>query len=283
MGQLPACPGAPRFYLGTHKPHWLWTPGMEYLTPGIPLFVSYRRLLDKAAWKPAARDWALDSGGFSELARHGRWTITPREYAAGVARAVHEIGRLAWAAPQDMMCEEGIIYGGRVGKVTAPGTGLDLRTHQHLTMLNYVSLVNLWPEYSDAPCPFIPVLQGWALHEYIRCAELYRAAGVDLAALPLVGLGSVCRRQSGIRIGHIAGYFADNGIALHGFGVKVEGLELYARHLASCDSTSWSYDAYRLGRPAFAGCAHQTCSNCPRYAAQWYADHAPRGTYGLAS
>ena len=283
MTQPDACPDAPRFFLGTHKPHWLWTPGMPYLTEDIPLFVSYRRLLDKATWKPAVRDWALDSGGFSELVRSPRWTISERQYTGHVARAEREIGRMAWAAPQDYMCEPGMIAGGQVGKVTAVGTGGSVYTHQWLTVMNYITLVNLWPDYSDAPCPFIPVLQGWALHEYIRCAELYRAAGVDLAKLPVVGLGSVCRRQDTVRIGSIAGYFADNGIALHGFGVKVEGLDLYARHLASCDSASWSYDAYRLGRPAFDGCTHQTCSNCPRYAAQWYRDHAPRGTWGLAS
>jgi hypothetical protein len=287
MSQPASCPNAhaPKFYLGTHKPHWLWTPGMGEtgLTEDIPLFVSYRRLLDKATWKPAVRDWALDSGGFSELVRNPRWTTGPREYCEAVARAQREIGRMAWAAPQDYMCEPGMISGGQVGKVTAVGTGLSVGIHQHLTMMNYVTLVNLWPEYSDAPCPFIPVLQGWALHEYIRCAELYRAAGIDLTQLPVVGLGSVCRRQDTFRIGYIAGYFAENGIRLHGFGVKVEGLELYGRHLASCDSASWSYDAYRLGRPAFGGCTHQTCSNCPRYAAQWYRDHAPREALGLAS
>ena len=31
-----------QFWLGTHKPHWLWTPEAD-----VPLFVSYRRLLDK--------------------------------------------------------------------------------------------------------------------------------------------------------------------------------------------------------------------------------------------
>lgn len=256
---------------------------MEHLADDIPLFVSYRRLLDKATWKPAVRDWALDSGGFSELSRHGKWTITEREYVAGVARAEREIGRLLWAAPQDMMCEEGIIHGGRAGKVTAPGTGLNARIHQHMTMLNYVTLVNLWPEYSDAPCPFIPVLQGWTLGDYLYCWDLYRSAGIDLTQFPLVGLGSVCRRQNTMRIGIIAGVLADLGLKLHGFGVKTEGLEIYGKHLASVDSLSWSYDAYRLKKPAFEECTHQTCSNCPRYAARWYRDHAPRSFWELAS
>lgn len=259
-----------RFWLGTHKPHWLWTPEAD-----VPLFVSYRRLLDKARWRPSTQPWALDSGGFSELSRFGRWTFGPREYCAGVARAVREIGNLAWAAPQDMMCEPGIVYGGQVGKVTAPGTGWSVPAHQHMTVLSYVTLVNLWPEYSDAPCPFIPVLQGWTMRDFEYCRELYEAAGVRLAALPLVGLGSVCRRQSTVRIGLIAGQLAGYGIALHGFGVKTEGLDLYAGQLASCDSLAWSYDAYRLGRPAYPGHTHQTCSSCLAYALDWRRGHAP--------
>jgi hypothetical protein len=273
----PVSASGTRFWLGTHKPHWLWTPAADF-----PLFVSYRRLLDKATWRPSTHPWALDSGGFSELARFGRWTITPREYCAGVARAQREIGSLAWAAPQDMMCEPAMIHGGQVGKLRVPGTGLSCRVHQHWTVLNYITLVNLWPEYSGGPCPFIPVLQGWTLGDLEYCRELYRAAGVMLEALPLVGLGSVCRRQNTIRIGLIASWLAQDGIRLHGFGVKTEGLGMYAGHLASCDSMAWSYDAYRLGEP-MEGCHHQTCSNCLRYATDWRARLLDRQLHQLAS
>jgi hypothetical protein len=51
--------------------------------------------------------------------------------------------------------------------------------------------------------PYIPVLQGWTLQDYLRCIELYQAAGVNLTEAPIVGVGSVCRRQSTAEIGQI--------------------------------------------------------------------------------
>jgi hypothetical protein len=53
--------------------------------PGTPLFVNRNALFGKdssyarTGKLPRARGpWALDSGGFTELTTHGRWTITPR-------------------------------------------------------------------------------------------------------------------------------------------------------------------------------------------------------------
>ena len=51
-------------------------------------------------WCP---DWALDSGGFTELTQAGRWTISAREYVAATARYDQEIGKLGRAACQDWM------------------------------------------------------------------------------------------------------------------------------------------------------------------------------------
>lgn len=274
------------FYLGTHKPGWLWNPAAA----GVPLCVSYRQLRDRKRLQPGLMPWILDSGGFTELARHGRecgqalrYTIDPRRYVADVARYSADIGGLAWASPQDWMCEPAMTYGGGlVGKVTVPGTGLSARVHQHLTVLSYVSLCGLWREEADGPCPFIPVLQGWTLGDYEYCRELYAAAGVDLAAAPAVGLGSVCRRQGSLSISVIAGWFASYGYALHGFGVKTDGLALYGRHLASADSMAWAYDAYRLARPGIDGHTHQTCSNCLPYALRWREGHVPAGVHSAA-
>ena len=50
-----------RFYLGTHQPQWLAL--LE-----VPLFVSHRRLAKRTRLPRSCGSWALDSGGFSELA-----------------------------------------------------------------------------------------------------------------------------------------------------------------------------------------------------------------------
>ncbi|QFG09897.1 queuine tRNA-ribosyltransferase [Mycobacterium phage Geraldini] len=166
-------------YLGTHEPSWL-------RTAGVPLFVSHRRLSRLRTTLPqAAAPWALDSGGFSELSMFGGWRTTPEAYVAAVVRYDEQIGRLDWAAPQDWMCEPDMIA----------KTGLSVVEHQERTVRNYVRLRELWADASEAECPFMPVLQGYATEDYLRCMDMYGEAGVDLGAIELVGVGSVCRRQ----------------------------------------------------------------------------------------
>ena len=44
--------------------------------------------------------------------------------------------------------------------------------------------------------PWLPVLQGWAPADYLRHLRLYECWGVRLPEAPLVGVGTVCRRQA---------------------------------------------------------------------------------------
>jgi hypothetical protein len=234
------------FYLGAHQPFWLWRVR-------FPLFVSHRQLARRRTVRPALCRWGLDSGGFTELSLHGRWVTSAEAYAAAVARYATQIGGLDFAAPQDWMCEPPMLA----------RTGLTVAEHQARTVANYLQLRTLAPDL-----PFIPVLQGWRLEDYLHCVRLYADAGVDLAALPLVGLGSVCRRQSTAEIAVIVTVLASLGLRLHGFGVKTSGLHLYGHLLASADSMAWSYAARR--EPALPGChSHRNCANCLIYATAW--------------
>lgn len=128
---------------------------------------------------------------------------------AAVRRYAKEIGHLDWAAPQDWMCEPFILA----------KTGLSVVEHQRLTIANYLRLKELAPDL-----PFAPALQGWERADYLACAAMYEAAGVDLAAEPVVGVGSVCRRQATDEIGAIMAALSGLGLRLHGFGVKAEAL-----------------------------------------------------------
>jgi len=239
---------SPVFYLGSHQPGWL-------ARVEVPLFVSHRTLRTRRRLPRAAGPWALDSGGFTELALHGGWQTSPAAYADAVARYASEVGRLAWASPQDWMCEP----------VMLDRTGLSVDAHQAHTVDNYCTLRQLAPGL-----PFIPVVQGWDLASYLRCVDQYAACGVDLAAAPLVGLGSVCRRQATGEIGAIVTELARAGLRLHGFGIKQRGLAAYADLLQSADSMAWSYAARR--QPPLPGClTHRNCANCLRYALGWRA------------
>lgn len=235
------------FWLGTHETSWLGREDVD-----VPLFVSHRRLAQRKRLPVSTAPWALDSGGFTELNLYGRWVTTEAEYVDAVARYADEVGNLAWAAPMDWMCEPFV-----VGK-----TGLSVKVHQERTVENYLTLRATAPDL-----PFIPVLQGWTLDDYLGCVDLYASAGVDLTNLPLVGIGSVCRRQNTSEVDHIVSTVAGLGIKLHGFGVKTAGLTRYAGQLASADSLAWSFRARRS--PAMPGCTHAACASCPKFALKW--------------
>ena len=235
------------FYLGAHHREWL-------ATSDVPLFVSRRELARGKKLPRARTPWALDSGGFTELSLNGRWTITAAQYATEVRRYRDEVGMLQWAAPQDMMCEPKMIE----------RTGLSIDEHQRLTIENYIELRALAPEL-----PIIPVLQGWSLGDYWRHQEAYELAGVRLAELPLVGLGTVCRRQHMTVVSGVVAALKADGLKLHGFGVKMQGLRAFAHNLASADSMAWSYNARRNPQDRIAGHTHKSCSNCIEWAMGW--------------
>lgn len=246
------------YYVGTHHPDWLWTPG-----PSFPMCVSRRWLAGRRTLGRALVPWILDSGGFTELSSGQppvSWSISPEQYAGEVARFAEEIGSLTWAAPMDWMCEP------QVRRLT----GRTVEEHQTLTVANYLRLRELWPRYSDQPCPIIPVLQGWSAWSYLRCRELYETEGIDLAAQPVVGVGSICRRPNPLSISLVIRLLED--LPLHAFGCKVTGLDMFAGSLVSADSMAWSVDA-RYSNPLPGHEArHKRCNNCRDYAAQWYED-----------
>lgn len=237
------------FYLGCPLAGWLEVAG-------VPLFVSDRTLRKVVTKYPrAVTGWALDSGGFTELSAYGGWQLgpNPRQYARSVLTYKQQIGLLDWAAPQDWMCEPHIIA----------KTGLSVSEHQRRTVANYLDLRAI-----NDTLPFIPVLQGWTVDDYLHHIDMYTAAGVDLSTAPLVGVGSVCRRNATAEICAIFGAIHDRGVTrLHGFGVKRSGIRHGGHLLATADSMSWSVEArYADTLPA---CRHKNCTNCLPFALAW--------------
>lgn len=236
------------FFLGTHEVSWL--ARAEFAD--VPLFISHVRLRPRRSLPRAVGTWALDSGAFSELSLHGAWRSGPDEYADNVARYTDEIGGLAWAAPQDWMCEPWIVE----------KTGLSVLEHQQRTVDNFLAL--------RGRGPFVPVLQGWEPADYLRHVALYETEDIDLRDEPLVGLGSVCRRNTTADIASLVFDLAAGGLRLHGFGVKRRGLPVVGPYLVSADSLAWSYGARRAGQQP--GCSHKNCNSCSRFALRWRAE-----------
>jgi len=237
------------FYLGTHVLNHLEKTD-------VPLFISRRAFDKRKSSLDALGSWALDSGGFSELRLNGGWTLNAQEYVDRVNK-INETPNLRWAAQQDWMCEE----------VMLDKTGLTVREHQRRTVDNFIELRSL-----DCDVPIIPVLQGYTMDEYKECFEMFESSGVDLRAEPVVGLGSVCRRQNTNDIERIVTCFHAKDLRLHGFGVKTLGLKRYGEMLESADSLAWSFGA----RYSQSHCSihrenptTKNCANCLTYALEW--------------
>ncbi len=252
-----------RFYLGTHRPNWL-------NTCPVPLFVSATTLaryrLRGGRWPvrmTGGGGWALDSGAFTALDTNNDnhpWHLHPDQFGGLVTRLAEEVGPPDFTAIQDWPCEPRV----------RSRTGMSVYDHQILTIDNYLYLREQFPFI-----PWIPVLQGWLPQEYLACAQMYVDAGVDLAAAPLVGLGSVCRRASGAEIAAVVQTLAGLGYRLHGFGVALDGLRTIGHLLASADSLAWSAtategrDNIRLPECEQERAHLGPCNNCMRWALRW--------------
>jgi len=263
------------WYLGIHRPHWLADPRLAE----VPVFISRRTFLAKdgvgyrRAFPRAVGPYAVDSGGFTELKDHGRWTITPAEYVAFLRRLWAETGPFDFAAPMDWMCEPAVITGGQFAGLSFLGTGLTEAEHQRRTVDNLVELRRLAPDL-----PIIPVIQGWTRDSYLRCIGLYAAAGIDLTTEPLVAVGSVCRRQHMDVAAEIIDAIRDASVRnLHGFGFKIEGLRQCWGELVAADSMAWSLDGRYAGvcehPPWLTGVRPRSEANCLDYAIAWRARH----------
>ncbi|GAA2980644.1 deazapurine DNA modification protein DpdA family protein [Actinokineospora diospyrosa] len=262
----------PEFLLGLHQPAHLQVAG-------VPAFVSDTRLRDRKNFPRAIARVCYDSGGFSELKKHGTWTVSPAEYVARLYRYRDEIGHMGWAAPQDWMCEPWILSGGWHHGQHYAGTRLSVTAHQERTVDNWVTLNNLAPDLN-----IIPVVQGWDIGEHERCADLYwtrhRIDLTDTTRFPLIGVGSVCRRQGTHDAGHLLRRLHARGLTrLHGFGFKTLAYIRHADLITSGDSMAWSDDARKAAREhpgnrlTLCGTTHpngaKNCANCLPYAQQW--------------
>lgn len=236
------------FYLGTDRPGWVATATW----PGLFLsWVACARMRHQAVVP-----WALDSGGYTQVASTGGYRTSPEDYAAGVARLSTEVGRLAWAAVQDWPAAPAALA----------ATGLTVQDHQVRTVASLLTLRTL-----DPTLPWVPVLTGTTPTEYLAHADLYAAAGVDLDLEATVAVGAL--------VGHppahqraVLGACATLGVPLHGLGIKGRVLGHVGHLLQSADSMGWSLYARREARPLCAPTAsHRRCSHCQVWAEAWAA------------
>lgn len=216
----------------------------------MPIMVSDLRLKRRASYHRAKGPVMVDSGSFTLHDKDGQFD-PPRVYARRARRYMDEIGNVVSVSIYGEMCEEWILA----------KTGRTIRQNQDMTVASFLELSAI-----DDTVPWLPELQGFALHEYHECVDLYERAGVDLTKFPAVGLGSICRREGTVEARRIAASLADRGIRLHGFGVKDP--KSLSSSFVRADSFAWSYGARKRTRE----CPHGVVAwerNCPIYLAEW--------------
>lgn len=255
------------FFLGVPEAHWVWNG----LARGS-CFVSFSRWRERKRYHraklPEGARVAVDSESYTMLSTHGRWLTSTSDYVDTVRRVNDEVGELAFASIRDWMCEPWICGGGGKepgSRRTCPGTGYSLRDHQAFTIESLFELRQLAPEI-----PWLPVVQGYTVEDYLRHVEDYKRAGVDLRAEPRVGAGSVCRRNRSKEIGRLLGALVDEGLSLHGFGIKAKGLERHAGLVDSVDSMAWArrgmFESWETGEVDSKGTSF---GNSQEYAEAW--------------
>lgn len=185
----------------------------------------------------------VDSGAFTELNIHGCYRHDVEEYAAELIR-LHDKGvvKIAGAVAQDYMCEPFMLE----------KTGLDIETHQRLSVERYDGLLAALHKHYGPVLPFVvlPVLQGYDPEDYQRHVKLY---GARLTPVMWAGVGSVCKRngrpESVLEVLR-AVKDARPDLRLHGFGIKKTSLSHpgVRELLATSDSMAWSLAARKEGR-----------------------------------
>lgn len=215
------------FYVGLHQP----SDAQHF----DRCMVSVARLRERKS-NFVVREWMMDSGAFMELKIFGAYRDSVSAYAAQIRRWAR-CGQLVAAVAQDYMCEPFMLT----------RTGLDVATHQRLTIERYDALLS-----ERTGTYILPVLQGYTPREYVRHIADY---GTRLVTGAWVGVGSICKRNTDpAAIKAVLGAIRDArpDLRLHAFGIKTTALQSgqIRELLHSADSMAWSYAARRQGGDA---------------------------------
>lgn len=196
------------FFIGWHHPNNgdSGTRHFDYCC------ISVNSLLDRKS-SFSVKKWLLDSGAFTRISGLYRYKghLSTKRYVREILRW-KDNGKMLAAVSQDYMCEPLVLK----------NTGLDIATHQKLTIHRYDRLKTL---LRDKNVYLMPVLQGWTPENYVQHLHNY---GDRIAQNAWVGVGSVCKRQG--KPEEIASILRAilkirPDLRLHGFGVKKTALQ----------------------------------------------------------
>ena len=171
----------------------------------------------------------LDSGGYSFFTRWGEYPFSVEEYTT-FANMVQDDYPLTEVAILDYPCE--------------PNTNRSLlqsnKERIDKTIQNTLECIDY-----DPNLPWVPVIQGYTLQEYLYCLEEYEKHNLPYDDFDLWAIGSLCARKKvgGLRT-IITNISQRVNMPIHTFGMTITFLRdpqiFFAIH--SSDSGAWSYN-----------------------------------------
>lgn len=166
---------------------------------------------------PSTSKFFLDSGGFTEIFRFGKYTFSSSEYVDFINK--HQID---YFATMDYPCEP----------IVLQKTGKTINEHITLTIESNLDLM-------DTP-KVVPVIQGYSVDDYLYCADLIKDYGCQK---PFMAVGTLCKRtkvsDAVAILSAIKSEFPNSD--LHAFGLKKNFLQKVKDLIYSSDSIAWFY------------------------------------------
>jgi hypothetical protein len=166
---------------------------------------------------PSLHTFFLDSGGFTEIFRFGKYTFSSAEYYEYILN--HDIDHFA---TMDYPCEP----------IVLQKTGKTVNEHIVMTVESNLDLMDC--------AGVVPVIQGYAVDDYIYCCDLINDYGGEK---PLMAIGTMCKRTKvadAIAILQAVSKEFPHS-QFHAFGLKKNFLPKVKDMIYSSDSIAWFY------------------------------------------
>lgn len=172
--------------------------------------------------------WMLDSGGFRQVIKYGKYRHTHEKYLSQI-----EMLKPKYFFNMDYMCES----------FALEKTGLSIKEHIEKTIDNHITILDKLNDY-NIKSQFLGVIQGFEVDDYIYCIDRMKEQDI---IQNYMGVGSVCRRNAEREIYEVLNAIHNEipDTKLHAFGVKGTIFDApygsrVVELLHSCDSMAWS-------------------------------------------
>jgi len=197
------------------------------LSAGVVWSYTNNKKLALFKFSDETKEIFLDSGGFSFFTKYSDYPFTVREYVKWICEMQKvNNGKVKYAAIMDYPCEPSI-------------NRKAFKTNKERIEKTVENAIKCFE--NEIPAKWIPVLQGYALDEYIFCLDLYKEHGI---LTDYIAIGSMCKRSNISEIVKIV-YEIKKVYRgkIHVFGLTIKALRNVALFnlIHSCDTIGYTF------------------------------------------